>query len=264
MKKIIRLLQSLLREDNQYSDLVDGLAGKNTMAGIQQKFPDINDSWSKRRKIIAAIQLYAELKGIDCKPVDGYLGPVTQVAIDRLQEIIKGNVAEVFRPEDIVDINPNQWPKQYSDEFYDFYGTMGDETNLTSVDLPYKHYLSWDTSKSISRLKCHKKVASSVVRVLEQVLDTYGIDEIKRQKLDNWGGCFNVRSIRGGRKPSMHSWGIAMDYYPSKNQLRWGSDRAVFARSEYNKWWEIWESEGWVSLGRARNFDWMHVQAAKI
>ena len=66
MKKIVKLLQSLLREDNHYNDLVDGLPGKNTMTAIQEKFPDINGSWPKRRKIIAAIQLYAESKGVDC------------------------------------------------------------------------------------------------------------------------------------------------------------------------------------------------------
>ena len=33
---------------------------------------------------------------------------------------------------------------------------------------------------------------------------------------------------------------------------------------EYDAWWRCWESEGWVSLGRLRNFDWMHIQAAKL
>jgi hypothetical protein len=62
----------------------------------------------------------------------------------------------------------------------------------------------------------------------------------------------------------MHIWGIAMDYDPNRNKLRWNSDKAVFAREEYRRWWEFWEEEEWVSLGRSRNFDWMHVQAARI
>ena len=40
--------------------------------------------------------------------------------------------------------------------------------------------------------------------------------------------------------------------------------RFAFARPEYNMWWKLWEEEGWVSLERQRNFDWMHVQAARL
>ena len=83
-------------------------------------------------------------------------------------------------------------------------------------------------------------------------------------RLDLWGGCLNVRKMRGGSRYSMHSWGIAIDYDPGKNRLKWGRDRAAFAKPEYDTWWRLWEEEGWVSLGRTRNFDWMHVQAAKL
>ena len=41
-------------------------------------------------------------------------------------------------------------------------------------------------------------------------------------------------------------------------------DKATFAKPEYERWWQCWEEEGWLSLGRTRNFDWMHVQAAKL
>ena len=30
------------------------------------------------------------------------------------------------------------------------------------------------------------------------------------------------------------------------------------------EFWEIVESEGWTSLGRARDFDWMHFQAPRL
>jgi hypothetical protein len=48
------------------------------------------------------------------------------------------------------------------------------------------------------------------------------------------------------------------------NKLQWGRDRAAFASAEYDAWWRTWEAEGWVSLGRTRNYDWMHVQAARV
>lgn len=96
------------------------------------------------------------------------------------------------------------------------------------------------------------------------VLNSYGLDEIKRLRLDKWGGCYNIREIRGGNKMSMYSWGIVVDYDPVRNKLKWGGDKATFAKREYDNWWKCWEDEGWLSLGRQRNFDWMHVQASTL
>ena len=48
------------------------------------------------------------------------------------------------------------------------------------------------------------------------------------------------------------------------NQLRWGKDKAAFARPEYARWFDLWEEEGALSLGRVRNYDWMHVQFARL
>ena len=101
------------------------------------------------------------------------------------------------------------------------------------------------------------------VQVLTRVLQHYGYERIKELRLDRWGGCYNERKKRGGTEWSTHAWGIAMDYDPERNRLTWGRDRAAFARPEYDRWWGFWEEEGWVSLGRVANFDWMHVQAAR-
>ena len=100
--------------------------------------------------------------------------------------------------------------------------------------------------------------------MLTQVRDRYGEERIRELRLDRWGGCLNVRPKRVGTEWSTHSWGIAIDFDPDQNQLRWGRDRAVFAQPEYEPWWEVWEKEGWVSLGRSSNFDWMHIQAARL
>lgn len=262
MKKRIKLVQTLLKERGHYNSKIDGLIGPNTLAGIA-KLRGIDSAWSVKRKINGAIQVFANSKKIPCKPIDGLWGPITQEAFDQLNEIVYNKkVPPIWRPEEVDEVNPNNWPKQYTKEFDDFYGEQG--SSLTVIDLPYRHKFSWELSQSTQRLKCHEKVASSVLTVLENVVKEYGLTKIRELRLDVWGGCFNIRPIRGGTKPSMHSWGIAMDYDPSRNRLRWGADKAHFAKEEYQAWWEIWEEEGWVSLGRSRNFDWMHVQAAKI
>ena len=97
--------------------------------------------------------------------------------------------------------------------------------------------------------------------VLERVQDHYG-DQISELGLDMWGGCYNKRKMRGGSRWSTHSWGIAIDWDPSRNQLKWKANQANFAKPEYDIWWKLWEDEGFTSLGRAKNYDYMHVQAA--
>ena len=262
MKKKIIFIQEQLKRDGFLPGPVDGLLGPKTINALN-KVDGLDPKFSTKRKVIAYIQLTAQKAGIESGPIDGYWGPQTLHALESLQHLIEtGNEPEVWRPEDLPEKNPNKWPKQTTKELNKFYGKVG--ANQVNIELPYPHRFSWKKDKIITRFKCHKKVEASMKRVLTRVFDHYGLEQIKELKLDIWGGCLNVRKKRGGNTYSTHSWGIAVDYDPDKNQLKWGRDKASFANPEYDKWWEYWESEGWVSLGRTRNFDWMHVQAAKI
>ncbi len=144
----------------------------------------------------------------------------------------------------------------------EFYGRVG--LNQDKVDLPYKMKLAWDTSITIKRFSCHEKVVTPMQAIFKDVLDHYGLEEIQRLGLDLFGGCLNVRKMRGGSSYSMHAWGIAVDLDPIRNQLRWNSDKAEFARKEYIPFWEIVEKHGATSLGIERDFDWMHFQFARL
>ena len=263
MKSRIKFIQSQLNAKGLNAGPEDGIMGRKTLSALD-RIDGIPSNWAKQRKVIAFIQLLAQEKGIESGKVDGYWGPQTSFAFDSLQHLLEHDEEpETWRPEDLPETNPNDWPKQTPEaELIRYYGEVN--TNQTKIDLPYPHRLSWQMNRTINRFSCHEKVHNSLKRVLTRVRDHYGMDEIKRLRLDLWGGCLNVRKMRGGNRYSMHSWGIALDYDPTRNQLKWGRDKASFAKPEYNKWWEIWEEEGWVSLGRLRNFDWMHVQAAKL
>jgi hypothetical protein len=144
-----------------------------------------------------------------------------------------------------------------------YYGDVG--TNQTTLKLPWNMVLAWDTKKIISSFSCHEKVHDSMLRCFQRIGDAYPDPQVRRQLgIDLWGGCLNVRQMRGGSSWSMHSWGIAIDFDPDRNQMYWGRDKARLAKSDCETFWKIWEEEGAVSLGRARNFDWMHVQFARI
>ena len=263
MKKRIRFVQRQLNLMGLNAGPVDGFDGPTTISALDQ-VDNIPLNWAKRRKITWFIQNLCEANDIECGPVDGYWGHLSEQAFEILEDRLENDrEAPIWRPEDLPDVNPNEWPTQNDiDELTAYYGEPG--TNQDYAQLPYQHRLSWKLESSIDRFKCHQLVKPSIERVLQRVLDHYGKDAIQELRLDIWGGCSVVRKMRGGSKPSMHSWGIAIDYDPTRNKLKWGRDRAVFARSEYDAWWSLWEAEGWVSLGRNRNFDWMHVQAAKL
>ena len=69
-----------------------------------------------------------------------------------------------------------------------------------------------------------------------------------------------MRKKRGGSTWSAHAWGTALDFWPEVNSLRETHKTARFARGDYAAWFRCWEEQGFMSLGRCYDFDWMHVQ----
>jgi hypothetical protein len=138
-----------------------------------------------------------------------------------------------------------------------------ESANLVRLTPPWQMYYD---KKPIKSMRIHKLVCASALRAMEQIWIAYG----KNQKtmddlgLSIFGGSYNFRLMRGGSRLSMHSWGIAIDFDPARNQLHWPQAKARLGRSDCTPFWEAWEKEGWVSLGRKKNYDWMHIQAARL
>ena len=157
----------------------------------------------------------------------------------------------------------NSWPKQDYSSMVKFYGPIGE--NQTTLVLPYTLKLAWDPSVTVKKISCNKKVSSSLYTIFEKTLKTYGEKDLRVLRLDLFGGCLNVRKMRGSSTVwSIHSWGTAIDLDPDNNQLKWNNLQSTFAKKEYDEFWKIVEDEKWVSLGKSRNFDWMHFQAATL
>jgi hypothetical protein len=184
---------------------------------------------------------------------DGARGPVTTAAILDAADDGRLSVAPA------VTSAPHAagWPSQSG--VTAFYGPSGGTACTAGrCDLPFAFPLAWDLDQRVTRFSCHEKVAGAMTGIFKDAAAQYGEAEFRRLRLDRFGGCFNVRAMRGGSAMSMHSWGIAVDLDPENNQLKWGSDKATFARPEYDPFWKIVEATGAVSLGRKKNFDWMH------
>ncbi|MCP5014640.1 MAG: hypothetical protein GY938_05075 [Ketobacter sp.] len=226
--------------------------------------------------------------GFPCGVIDGIIGPITIAALKAFEKahglsmdgtadprVVKAlrapagfatpkqMVAIPDRDEDSGEptpMAPNQWPRQRN--VPEFYGKRG--INQTRVEIPFDMVLAWDRSYRIKTMTLHKRVAESASRVLQNVSEIYNENERRDLGINIFSGSLNVRKMRGGSRYSMHSWGIAIDFDNQRNQLKWHKPRARLSHDDAIPFWEEWEKEGWVSLGRARDFDWMHVQAARL
>lgn len=135
---------------------------------------------------------------------------------------------------------------------------------LVYITLPFKMRIAWDRKSYATRIQCHKLIADKLLAVFNDLLAHYGYDEIVRLGIDLYGGCFNYRLMRGSTTTlSRHSWGTAIDLDPDRNLLHESSKTARFARPEYKPMIDIFYKHGFISLGRERNYDWMHFEIAE-
>lgn len=141
------------------------------------------------------------------------------------------------------------------------YGQPG-TTNLIQMPLPFPMRIAWDTNTTVNRIQVHKLVAPKLEEALKEILSVYGLPEIQKLGIDLFGGCYNYRKMRGGSDWSRHAWGIAIDLDPAHNPLKASSKTAQFAKPAYKNMIDIFYKHGFLSLGREKNYDWMHFEIA--
>ena len=293
-----RILQTRLQSSGLYSGAIDGIRGPVTNAAVLAALEARENmtpgwrAWTARRRATALLQLVARDAGLAIRMIDGWWGPETAAATRELAVRIEaaeddtppGAPAGALRPPGEREGSPERaderqpprmapipprrpaWPRETPQDLVAVYGPHGLPAGrtppLVAVPCPWPLRLAWNTGHRVGSISIHERCAESLARILARAFERYGGNELVRLGLDRYGGSYNPRRMRGGRRWSTHAWGCAIDWDPARNRFRWGSDRASLARPELEDWWRTWEEEGWVSLGRTRDYDWMHVQAA--
>lgn len=135
---------------------------------------------------------------------------------------------------------------------------------LVTISLPFKMRIAWQRNSFVTRIQCHQLIAEQLTAALRDILAHYGYEKLVELGIDLYGGCFNYRFMRGSaEKLSHHSWGVAIDLDPERNLLGETAKTARFARPEYKAMIDIFYKHGFFSLGREKNYDWMHFEIAE-
>lgn len=227
-----------------------------------------NYEFTGNKAVVAYLQGYLNRFYNASLKVDGYYGPNTEVLLRKAR-----GIAVYKSSKESVIINKNGIPfplhaegKKKNDKYpiHDtrkctrYFGKPG--TNHVRMIFPFKMYYG---GKLVKSTYVNKKALESFEEWLEGILDYYGQDGLDRGYMSEYGGVYNNRPVRGGRKKSTHAYACAGDFGASKNRLHWGKGKALFSNSYYYKYFEIMYKAGLSNLGMERGYDWMHTNCIK-
>lgn len=271
-------IQRVLSAAGVYSGALDGKAGRQTKAGVNKIIAGNLDSidgsprmWRASRRAVAAVQIILNEAGYEAGKVDGYQGHNTQNAYEdwvhfqetgRRLQVSRKRTRKGNAPSNTAFSFPTQ---KQCPSFYGRPGRGGHaESQIIRIDAAWDTRLAWDKRAKFNRYPIHKKCADAFGASHQKQLEVYGYKEIKRLNLHLTGGTYNPRRMRGGRAWSMHAYGCAKDWWPEGGGLHQRTPTAAMSREPYREFFDIYEENGIVSLGREIDRDWMHVQAARL
>ncbi len=133
--------------------------------------------------------------------------------------------------------------------------------NTTEVLCPWTLHMG---HQPVSHILIHVKCADSLSRILAWTWEQAGKSqtEIERLHLDRYSGSYNLRPMRGGTQPSMHSYAAAIDWDDEENQQH--SQHHLFTKDTLLIHAALEEGWEWGGNWSAGSIDAMHIQAARV
>ena len=149
---------------------------------------------------------------------------------------------------------PNPWPGTSQAALQRFYGSPGDSSQQTMIDVSGLGVRF--SGQAVNRINCHRKVADSLLAIIRE-LATFPEG---KHYLATYAGVYNNRPMRGGSLPSLHARAAAIDGDAARNGNRtaWPT-RATMPISVM----EVFARYGWLSAGAFWGRDAMHFQATR-
>lgn len=159
----------------------------------------------------------------------------------------------------VIGSGKERWPLEA--DAPNFYGhsdgsSKWESENLTTFEAPYALFMD---GQLVRRIRCHKKVATSLELILTRILNFYRTPEaLAKAGIDQYDGCYNYRAVRGASHLSMHAYGAAIDFDAAHNPL--GATHGRMPPEVV----EIFKAEGWRWGGDYHGRqDWMHFEACQ-
>lgn len=143
--------------------------------------------------------------------------------------------------------------------FGDIYACLRDDGSLdprweseqlARAPLPFPIALSWDPTKQVRSIYCHRRLTAKFQEVFGDI-ERRGLSG----KVRSFGGCFNFRAKRSGSKLSTHAWGIAVDLNPETNAMGREGDMPAGIVAAFTRAGFLWGGD-WSGANR----DPMHFQ----
>ena len=251
-------IQSRLAAMQLYLDDIDGILGPATKTAIQALFLNqaVKDfeRWADDRMVIAVRQLFCRMDGIDIGDIDGLFGPRSEQAFLVYETRKSGGGTPDAEVEEWRDeVTPSRaaavatrsaassttatgasassrapmWPRQSG--VAEFFGAPG--SNQTSLELPFRMRIAWDHGEDGHQGHMPYEDPQTPGTDLAEDARPLRTGQNPELRLDMFGGCLNVRPMRGGTEWSMHAYGIAWDVDPDRNKLKMGRDQATLDAS---------------------------------
>lgn len=106
----------------------------------------------------------------------------------------------------------------FQKDLYELFGDPVEDADYLKVldfsefSYAFSHVRDFEGRHWKCRIYGHELMADPLRKAFRLIVDRGLFDELK-----TWDGCFNIRPVKGGSRPSTHSWGLANDFNAATN-----------------------------------------------